>query len=53
MDPETLRNSAVSPGENEITHRDSNASRKQTDAETQRESNIVLQTKKWKASVYF
>ncbi|KAH0905409.1 hypothetical protein HID58_037236 [Brassica napus] len=48
---------AVSPDENEITHRDSNASREQTDAEKQRESNIVLRTKKWrrdlwKASVY-
>ncbi|KAF2556146.1 hypothetical protein F2Q68_00012736 [Brassica cretica] len=57
MDPETLRNRAVLPGESETTHRDSNASREQTDTEAQGENNNVFQTKKrrralWKASVY-
>lgn len=56
MDPETLRNRAVSAGESELMSRDSNASREQTDAESQGESN-VFHTKKWrrvlwKSSVY-
>ncbi|KAL1220311.1 Silicon efflux transporter LSI3 [Cardamine amara subsp. amara] len=61
MDPETLRNRAVSAGESELTSRDSNASREeQIDAESQGESNNnnnVFQTKQWrrvlwKSSVY-
>lgn len=61
MDPETLRNRAVSPGESELTSRNSNASREeQINAVSQGESNNnnnVFQTKQWrrvlwKSSVY-